>query len=117
MAVLKSPKQVRNKAKWSQRYKNNFPNIFIHVEDKSGPRVHHRSHHHLLNSSQWEYSPSVPKKELSSALSSQPLTPGTKTSRFDASELRPIVFRKHLKYSVTRERLFQHLNASKILDF
>ena len=117
MAVLKSPKQIRNKAKWSQRYKNSFSTMFTHVEDRSGPRVYHRSHHHLLNSSHWEYSSSVPKSEPSSGLSPQPLTQGTKTSRFDATELRPIVFRKHLKYSVTRERLFQHLNASKVLDF
>ena len=117
MAVLKSPKQVRNKAKWSQRYKNNSPTLFTSVKDRVGSRVYHKSHHHLLNSSQWEYSSSLPKSEFSSGLSSHPLTHKIKAERFDPIELSPVIFRKHLKRSITRERLFQHLNASKVLAF
>lgn len=121
MAVLKSPRQTRNKKAWALKYANKQPSSLHIIEERKNAQIAHKLHLFLRDASHWETRLSFPPQTLPLseplprlAVRPEPIiTYGRNT--FDSTSTRPMLFRKHARFESTRERYFSLLTAAAFL--
>lgn len=121
MAVLKSPRQTRNKLKWAQRYVKRQHLSYVKFEDRRDPRARHNFSLFFQNYAYWVINTRFVQPRL--LIRTEP-NPSLKLRQnmylsygkrgFDTSRTAPLIARDALnvKRSTTRRRLALNLALS-----
>lgn len=115
MAVLKSPRNSRNKNKWASQYalKSRTPSYL--TQEFRHPKRAHQLQVFLRDSAHWvspiDRDPARPVINPNDPVDGRPpvhIRYGKKS--FDTSTIRPVIFRKYFHSKSTSERLFLMIN-------
>jgi len=119
MAVLKSPRNSRNKARWAKQYALNSTKSHHIIEERKHPRIAHRLQVFLRDSAHW-VSPtgSLPDENAGIPAGRDTSRPPriTKYGRntFDSTSPHPLIFWKHLSSKSGRKRAFLLINNKNL---
>ena len=120
MAVLKSPRNSRNKGKWASAYALTSKNSNHQILHRKQIKISQKLHNFLQESAYWTSKPGNPSTpELSTPKSSTELLPRPNQflvyggKRFDSTLTSPLLFRKYLRHSTAKKRFFHLLNSYK----
>ena len=123
MAVLKSPRNSRQKKKWAATYVLSNSRPDYRLTEKKQARIHHKLQLFLQDKICWTAKkdaankslpegPAVPKEKENKPRPYQYLVYSTR--RFDVTLTSPLFLRQHLRSSRNKKRFFHILNSNKI---
>ena len=122
MAVLKSPRNSRQKIKWAKSYALKTPKLNYQLEERKSATIQHKLNLFLRDSAHWVVSSGkIPQREplrFSESIGMTRNTPiiiryGDKF--FDPTRSHPFVLRKYFRQRTTRENLTTLINSTTLL--
>jgi len=127
MAVLKSPRNSRNKTRWAKQYALNSTKSHHVIEERKHPRVVHRLQVLLRNSAHRLNRENARKDSLLDQSTVIPNCPNPIPSipslvnkkhaleDLDSASTYPLLFRQHLNSGLSRRKLFILINSKNFL--
>ena len=120
MAVLKSPRNSRNKKKWAQQYSLTRQKLDYRFEERKSARSAHDLHLFLRDSAHWvvmsgEVPTYNPQEAILNEVKSAPLIIRYGSNHFDSTRPHPLILRKQLRRPSTRENLMTLLNSRTLV--
>jgi len=120
MAVLKSPRNSRNKNIWARAYVKSSKTSNYQIMTRKDIKAAHKLHLFLENSAHWTSNVKItnadklPEPRQTEELPIRPnqfMVYGNK--RFDSTRPSPLLFKNHLRKSLHKIRFYHLLNSSK----